>query len=190
MVIEKDDPEAFLHIIDIIAGGGLAIIPCDTIYGIVGRVPDTDSAIRAAKGRGEEKPFLSLYPSAEAVKNHSSTPISPVLQKLWPGPLTLVIRTKSGNTDAVRVPADAFLIRILSQSGPLYSTSVNLSGQAPLWRSNDIIDTFGTRVDLIVDAGDLPNQSPSTILDVTSMPYRIIRNGACRLPAEVVEKCE
>jgi len=69
---------------------------------------------------------------------------------------------------------------------PIVSTSVNRSGGAPLWQIEKIIKEFEKDVDLIADTGDLPGRKPSPILDVTSKPYKILRQGACNIPSEVL----
>ena len=190
MVIKKHGLGAVSNSADIIRDGGLVITPCDTIYGIIGIAPDAEQAIREAKGRGEEKPFITLLSSPQKAAEYSVNVIPPEILGLWPGPLTLILRGMRDGTAGFRVPEDDFLIAILSLTGPLYSTSVNYSGEAPLWRINDIIDMFESRVDLIIDDGDLPGKAPSTVLDITSKPFRILRQGAHHLPPGVIEQCE
>ncbi len=159
------------------------IAPCDTIYGFLGAVPDTDQAIRDIKGRGETKPFLQLIRS-EWIDELTPTVIDDRLKQLWPGPLTLIVENFQGSTTAFRVPQDDFLLELLSNVGrPLYSTSVNRSGEAPMHSLGDIIDAFADQVELIIDGGDIAGE-PSTILDITVTPWKVLRQGACRVPTE------
>ena len=53
-----------------------------------------------------------------------------------------------------------------------------------MWRVADMIAEFGSEVDLVLDGGDLPDAEPSTVVDVSSQPFRILRQGAFRLPPE------
>ncbi len=186
MVIKKYDPGAVRNIANIIRDGGLAITPCDTIYGIIGSAPDAAQAIREVKGRGEHKPFITLLSSPKKAVEFSVNVIPPEILGLWPGPLTLILRGMRDEKAGFRVPEDDFLTAILYQTGSLYSTSVNYSGEALLWRINDIIDMFESRVELIIDDGDLPGKTPSTVLDITNKPFRMLRTGANNLQLGVI----
>jgi L-threonylcarbamoyladenylate synthase len=187
VVKKKYDPDAEKTVLSVLRSGGIVILPCDTIYGIVGRCSDTEERIRAIKGRGD-KPFIRLIPSVKAVSYYTDYLPSKVILSLWPGPLTLIVAHKSGGTVALRVPDDPFLIAVLEKlSAHLFSTSVNITGEAALWKIEEIIETFGGRVDLILDDGDLPGKKPSTVLDVSGKSYRILRQGACIIPPELLE---
>lgn len=184
MVVPADDPRAFDLLRDCLAGGGVAIVACDTIYGLVGVVPGTGDRIRGIKGRGDDKMFLQLVPGAEWVESLAAAAVPPALGRYWPGPLTLILPAKSGGTVALRVPDSPFLRRLIEAVGrPIYSTSVNTTGQQPLWRIAEIVDEFATLVDLVLDAGDLPGASPSTIVDATAVPARVVRQGVLAIPA-------
>jgi L-threonylcarbamoyladenylate synthase len=185
MVVAADSPEAFGLLRDGLSAGGIAIIPCDTIYGLVGKVPDTEARIRAVKGRGEDKPFLQLVAGSDWAARLAAVPVPPALEKYWPGPLTVILPGIGGGTVALRVPDSPFLRDLLrAVKSPLYSTSVNRAGQPPLWRIAEIVAGFEARVDIVMDAGDLPEGVASTIVDATGSPLRIVRPGALTLPAE------
>ncbi|MGL1894639.1 MAG: L-threonylcarbamoyladenylate synthase [Spirochaetaceae bacterium] len=184
MILLKEN--SFEEIVERLTNGEIVIVPCDTIYGILGRSPDTDSAIRSIKGRGEFKPFLHLVSSIIQFNELSIIPFPEDLEEYWPGALTVVTAVKSGGTIAYRLPSDPFLQDIVSHmESPLYSTSVNISGEAPMWRIKDIIEQFENKVDLIVDGGDYENRKPSTVIDITTRPYKILRQGALTLPLEL-----
>ena len=91
-----------------------------------------------------------------------------------------------GATLALRVPAAAWLrgAHRRNSGKPLLSTSVNRAGNPAAWRVADIIAEFGSEVDLVLDGGDLPVAEPSTIVDASSRPFRILRQGAFRIPPE------
>lgn len=187
MVVAIGDPRADELLIRTLASGGIAIMPCDTIYGIVGRAPESEARIRAAKGRGESAPFLLLIESTSALGRLSESALDPRVARLWPGPLTVVVPAREGGTIAVRVPADRRLRSLIARLGfPLYSTSVNTSGQPALGSVGEIVTQFEGEVDLIVEGGDLVGRLPSTLLDVTARPYRILRQGACRIPPSLL----
>lgn len=183
MLLSYRDPQLTEKVSRILARGGIVIMPCDTIYGFVGKFPDADGRIRSVKGRGETKPFLVLS-TEELLTNLTYQQIPGDLKKYWPGPLTMILKGKSaGETVAVRVPKDPVLLRLIEAAGsPIFSTSVNRSGESPLNRIAEIIDEFEGEVDLVVDGGDIVGGSPSTIVDATSRPFRILRRGSLDLP--------
>lgn len=184
MILSKEN--SFETIISKLENNEIVIMPCDTIYGILGKSPDTDSKIREIKGRGEAKPFLHLISSVIQFNNLSVIPFPNELEKYWPGPLTVVTTVKQGGTIAYRLPADKFLQDIVSHvESPLYSTSVNVTGKEHLWKISDIILQFEDKVDLIIDGGDYEGRKPSTVIDITSTPYKIIRQGALDLPIQL-----
>ena len=187
MVISSADAGKEELLLGILSAGGIAIMPCDTIYGIVGRAPETEERIRAAKGRGESNPFLMLIENEQALERLSDAKLDRQVAALWPGPLTVVIQARAGGTIAVRVPSDRFLRRLIGRLGaPLYSTSVNRSGQSALGKLSEIVREFEKRVDVIVDGGDILGRAPSTLLDVTQRPFRILREGACKVPPSLL----
>lgn len=183
MVARASDPESFSRLVEVLSRGGVAIIPCDTMYGICGVAPDTDERIRGIKGRGEEKPFLQLIAEVSWVARVSDMPLPPGLARYWPGPLTLVFPMRGGGTVALRLPDSPFLVQLMRALGrALFSSSVNRTGQQPLFDIEAITREFEGDVDLVFDAGNLPPGPPSTLLDVTSRPWRIVREGSVRIP--------
>ena len=186
MVLNRKDKRCSSSLTKCLKAGGVAIIPCDTIYGVVGTVPHTEEKIRTAKGRSENKPFIILLPSINHIGQFSSFEVPKDIKSLWPAPLTLIVPSLSGDTVAIRVPDDDFLISVMTLTGPLYSTSVNTSNTPALWRINDIVFEFEDKVDLIIDSGDLPNRRPSTIVNCMATPFKIVRDGACHVPLEVL----
>ena len=109
------------------------------------------------------------------------------LLRYWPGGLSIVFPRVGGGTVGVRVPDNPFL-RQLSRcvEAPLYSTSVNRSGMPPLTHVSQILASFGRSVDLIVDGGRLAIEAPSTVVDATSRPCRLLRQGAVSIPNHVL----
>ena len=188
MQVGIEDPALFNILLQILAQGGIAVMPCDTIYGIVGPAPDSEKRIKALKGREEKKAFIHLIASYAMMSEFTDLALPDALKDYWPGPLTLIFPAKKGGAVALRLPEDHLLRKIMQEmEKPLFSTSVNLSGEDPLWRIQDILFSFKDKVDLIVDAGDLPGRKPSTILDITTRPFRLVRQGVLKLPGALLE---
>lgn len=186
MTIPRLHPQALIRAASVLKKGGVAVLPCDTIYGIVGVAPETRDRILDLKGRDEHRPFLMLVADPSWIKPFSDAELPLTLRPFWPGPLTVLFPGKSGGKTGFRMPEDPFLTKILALLGkPLFSTSVNVAGRPHLWKSADIVREFGSRVDLVVDAGDLPEGVPSTVVDITVSPFRLVRQGALHLPERI-----
>lgn len=182
-VISAAEPGLHEALSRVLGARGLVVMPCDTIYGIVGVAPETEGRIRSLKGRAETKPFIHLIPDPGWIRSLARVAPSPGILSLWPGPLTLILPAISGGTVALRLPDDELLRSLMREIGqPLYSTSVNRAGERPLSVIADIVAALGPLVDLIVDAGDRGEGIASTIVDLTALPGRVVRQGALRVP--------
>ena len=120
------------------------------------------------------------------------TDIPPVavklMRKFWPGPLTLIFNAKKNLNPlltagtgkiGIRIPGNAFCLKLLKAAQvPIVSTSANISGVQQDPSIQSLKKTFSGKVDLIVDAGDLPSSLPSTVIDVTDGKASIVREGA------------
>ena len=177
--------------------GGIVVMRTDTVYGVHGVAPDTGARLRALKGgRAEGKPLLVLLAERRDAELITGTPPPPGLAALWPGPLTIVLavaeppptRVAAGaRTLAVRVPADAALRAIIADVGaPLYSTSANRTGESPIGDPATLQAVFAGGADLVVDDGPAAAAVPSTIVDATVAPARVVRAGAVAItPAQL-----
>jgi L-threonylcarbamoyladenylate synthase len=177
-VVYRQDPETLELVVKALREGDVMVLPCDTIYGLCAKVgQETMESIYALKERDQRKPFLLLATMHQA-KEICQVP--PEVEKVWPCALTAIMRNREdGGTTAIRVPSDAFLQSVLEKLGsPIYSTSVNLSGYASMTNITDIILTFKGKVPLFVVAGEKQGTVPSTLIDCTVRPFKVIRQGA------------
>ncbi len=157
--------------------GMVGILPVDTIYGISSTVSEEGSArIYEIKERPRNKNFIVLMTKDQVLSSGLIVPDD--ILSLWPCSLTAVLPYPDGRTLAVRVPGDEYLQRLLPLSGPIYSTSVNISGTASLLSYDEILPVFGGRVDFIVKNTDVRGGQSSTLIDATKKPYRILRQGS------------
>jgi L-threonylcarbamoyladenylate synthase len=110
-----------------------------------------------------------------------------LMDQFWPGALTLIfyageivpeLLLGGGGKIAVRIPGDSFALALAQASPfPVTATSANTSGGNPSRRAQEVVQYFGNEVDLVIDQGETPGGEPSTILDVTVEPSRVIRKG-------------
>ena len=187
MRVQIDDPKLLDALVEALKNDAVVIMPCDTIYGFVGIAPETKGKIRELKGR-QAKSFLRLIPDLQWLPRYSSRDLPPELKSYWPGALTIIFPAKKTGTVALRIPDDPLLLQVMRRVGKaLFSTSVNTSGKPALWRIDEICSVFESRVDLVVAAGDRPQGVPSTIIDITEKPFRLLRRGAVDLPEGLVK---
>jgi L-threonylcarbamoyladenylate synthase len=163
--------------------GRIAAMACDTIYGFVGRAPEAENSIRQIKGRGDTKPFLQLIHDINVLDTVGAiVPPSDILN-LWPGPFTFVFSTRTGGTTAFRIPEDNYLRSLIREVGaPLYSTSVNRAGMPPMEDPVKIDSEFGGELALIENSGTFQGRQPSTVVDLSTQPFRILRQGSGIVP--------
>jgi len=195
--IIKIDPaqpdQAYSQCRDVVAKGGIIAYPTDTFYGL-GADPGNPAAVRRLfeiKGRRTDQPILLLLSDAGEVNNWAAgvTPQASVLMnRFWPGPLTLVFKAKAGvlpeltagtGTIGLRVPGNGFTLDLLRSLGRvLTGTSANLSGRPSLRTAREAAEALGPLVDLVLDGGETTGGKPSTVVDVSADAPRVLREGA------------
>lgn len=174
-VLYLQDQKTFERTVQLLGDNKIMVLPCDTIYGLCAKVGPAEQLLKNIKGREETKPFLVLA-TLEQVKSLCHVPQE--ILDVWPAPLTVVLNRKEGGTLAVRVPSDPFLQAVMNElKSPIYSTSVNSSGYQSLTNIMDIILTYKNKVPAFVVDCDLQGTIPSTLIDVTKTPYKILREG-------------
>ena len=178
----------------VLARGGVAAVPTETFYGLAADPTNgrAVSRIFGIKGRDDGKPLLVLFSERAQLDALGVAAESPVLDRLfriWPAPLTAVLPLRSavaasrgGATLAVRIPAAPRLRQLLSAVGPLTGTSANRSDAPPLADPDEVEEALGADLDLLVDDGAAPGGEPSTVIDATRDPIRVLRRGAFRWP--------
>lgn len=171
----------------LLLGGGIVLLPTDTIYGLHAVATNDRAVERLAnvKGRDEAKPFVVVGTSLEQLAGIGidvQPEIRTLLASLWPAPLTAILplvrpvaASRGAASLAVRVPALAWLRDLAARTGPLASSSANRSGEAPISAPDEIASDLQERIDGIVDRGVCAGE-PSTIVDFTGEP-RLIREG-------------
>lgn len=196
MIINKSDSNSVELTAKFLKEGKIVILPTDTVYGFSGIVDlkqwgqtpfSTDARIRAIKGRTETKPLIQLIANPEDVKLYTQEEIPSELFSKWPGALTIILHTKKDSplaenaqlpTIAFRCPGDEWIRQVIKNCGaPIYSTSVNRSGQPVLENQADIIKEFQQEVDLIVTDGDKNSALPSTLVSIEEGQIKVIRQG-------------
>jgi L-threonylcarbamoyladenylate synthase len=177
----------------VLRSGGLVAFPTETFYGLGARALQAAAVRRIfeVKGRPESKPVLVLVDSV-AMVDAVALEVSPQARALmavhWPGALTLVFRarpevpseiTAGSGTVGVRLSAHPLARALVSALGePVTAPSANPAGLPAPTTAADVLAEFRDRIDLVLDGGATAGGEPSTVLDVTVDPPRVIRAGA------------
>lgn len=191
-LLDAHQPGALERATEILRRGGLVAFPTDTVYGLGAVVWEEASVDRIyqAKARPPEKAIPVLLASPDQVAllaGEVPQAIQAYARRFWPGPLTLVIPcgahvpeivTAGSRTVAVRVPDHPAALRLFTLVGqPLAVTSANLSGNTNPLTAQQVMEQLASRIDAVVDGGACPGGVPSTVLDLTAHPPRILRPG-------------
>jgi len=191
--LEDPDPAVIREGARILKQGGIVAYPTDTLYGLAcdPSLPDALEALYRLKKRAPSLrlPFIAAdIPQARTVVSLESEIARRLAGRFWPGPLTLVLplldghplaRWDWGTSLAIRVPASAPARDLARGAGiPIPATSANLSGEAAATHPEGLDPVLLSRLDLLLDGGSLPGGPPSTVLDLTVHPPRLLRAGA------------
>jgi L-threonylcarbamoyladenylate synthase len=175
-----------------VRGGGLVVLPTDTVYGIGADAfsPRSVSMLLAAKGRGREMPppvLVGTVKAAAALVDSLGAFGQDLIDEFWPGPLTLVFKASptlqwdlgdTHGTVAVRMPLHPVAIELLKETGPMAVSSANLSGRPAAMTAEAAEAQLGASVSVYLDGGPCMTDVPSTILDLTGTVPRVLRAGA------------
>ncbi|MFE3453239.1 L-threonylcarbamoyladenylate synthase [Nonomuraea sp. NPDC059194] len=172
--------------------GELVVLPTDTVYGIGADAftPAAVSALLDAKGRGRDMPPPVLVGTVRAA-NALAEDLGPYGQDLidafWPGPLTLVCKANRAlswdlgdtkGTVALRMPLHPVALDLLKETGPMAVSSANRSGAPAATTAQNAEEQLGESVAVYLDGGPCADDTPSTILDLTTAVPRLLRKGA------------
>jgi len=189
----QPEAEAIREASQVLTRGGLVAFPTDTLYALGASALDPRAIERVlmVKGRHHGKPLSVLLPSADLageLAGELPDAVRALMKAFWPGPLTVVLRASSKvppalaaatGTVGLRVPAGAVARSLLATfGGPIVGTSANKTGGADPGDARAVQKAIGGQIDLILDGGRVALGIPSTVIDCTSQPARILREGA------------
>ncbi len=183
-----------------IRDGGIVAFPTETYYGLAVD-PDSLSAVTKLfnlKKRQADKPLLLLIESFEQLQfiaEHIPPEFLPLMEKYWPGPLTLVFRAKKGvcrqltgdtGTVGVRISSHPVAGELVRRMGkPITATSANVSGHIPASSAVEVLSMFGDSLSYIVDGGQTPAGLCSTVLGYHGGKCTVLRQGQIDLSEEL-----
>lgn len=179
------------RLVEVINDGGLAIVPTDTVYGIIADATNEDAInkVYEAKRRVYSKPLIIMISNREMLFRYVEN-ISEIEQKLieryWPGKLTILFKKSSklsglinnnGDLVGIRYPDNDELIELMNKlDGPLVSTSANIADEGTITGVDKISDDLLKYIDYVYDGG-FREDVPSTIVKVVDNKIEFLRKG-------------
>ena len=180
-----------------VGSGQLVVLPTDTVYG-VGADAFNSTAVAnllKAKGRGRDMPvpvLVGSWTTLQGLVTVVPERTSNLIEAFWPGGLTLVVEHAPSlawdlgdarGTVAVRMPLHPVAIELLELTGPLATSSANVSGHPAAQTAQEAQDQLGDSVAVYLDGGPVSDGIASTIVDVTGERPRVLRAGAVSIEA-------
>lgn len=180
----------------LLQAGKCVAFPTETVYGLGANAldPEAVKAIFTAKGRPQDNPLIvHCYSQKQVREVVSEIPpkVQTLMNRFWPGPLTLVLPkgdlippvVSAGlDTVAVRIPDHPVALALLEKADiPVAAPSANVSGRPSPTRAEHVLFDLGGRIGAVVDGGETGWGVESTVLDCTTTPFRILRPGGITL---------
>ena len=190
--------------------GHLVAFPTETVYGLAASALDEAAVERLLqlKGRETGHPLTLAIKSAEEARDYAPD-MSPLAQRLarrcWPGPITLVLddshpeslvrrlppavreAVSPGGTVGLRVPGHVVVLAVLRMlAGPLTLTSANRHGLSPAVTAEQVIDTLGEEIDMVLDDGPCRFGEASSVVRIDGNRHELLRTGV--VPKKTLER--
>lgn len=187
--------EVISQTIAVLERGGLVVFPSDTVYGLLADAqnPKAVDKLLAFKERRPGQAISVFVADKAMAENYIilNQNAANTINNLLPGPFTVIAESKH-QTDprleaengslGIRIPDFPLILELVARFGkPLTATSANLSGKPSVYRPDALLKSLSDKkkslLDLIVDAGNLPKNKPSTVIDTTTGQFRTLRIG-------------
>ncbi len=180
---------------ELLRDGQVVAVPTETVYGLAADALDQDAALRIfdAKERPKFDPLIVHLPDREWLDRLTTVPdedrelVGRLIERFWPGPLTLVLPKKEIVPDVVTAGLDTVAVRLSSHPGfrrilqeldrPLAAPSANRFGRISPTEARHVLSELGTRIPLVIDGGPTVIGLESTVLAIKNGRGRVLRKG-------------
>ena len=168
----------------LVRSGAVIAFPTDTVYGLGASAGDevAQKRIFQIKGRPVGMPLILMVAAESQLEGlvHVDSRAEAYMRKWWPGPLTLILHAPGATTLGVRIPKHEVALELLRHAGPLMTTSANLHGDEPAMNATEAGSLAGVMA--VLDGGEAPGGTASTVLDLTGPEPHVLREGAIPTP--------
>jgi L-threonylcarbamoyladenylate synthase len=176
----------------ILKEGGLVAFPTETVYGLGANALNEKavSKIFIAKGRPQDNPLIvhiSDVKQLNSLVDKIPKKANKLMEKFWPGPLTLIFKKSKMVPDvvtcgldsvAIRMPENKIALNLIEKSGvPIAAPSANISGKPSPTTAEHVLEDLDGKINLIIDGGEVEIGLESTVLDLTKKTPQILRPG-------------
>jgi len=201
MQILEPTTENIIKASEIIKSGGLVAFPTETVYGLGanGFNPIAAAKIFEAKGRPKFNPLILHINNISQIEEISTIKIKDIeklLNKFFPGPLTIVVPktnkvpdiiTAGNPTVAIRMPNNKIALELIKQSGvPIAAPSANRFGKLSPTTAQHVAKQLKDRIDVVLNGGKSSVGVESTIIEIAGNNIYLLRPGG--LSAELIEE--
>ncbi len=202
LIVLDREGKAIKEALKVLRQGGLVVFPSDTVYGLLVDATNEKAVQKLIdfKNRPPGKPISVFVADLKMLEDQVEVNGNQkrMIREILPGPFTLVLTSKhrlssllesEKGTLGVRIPDYQPVNSLVSRFGkPVTATSANLSGRFPHYQVESLLKELPKKkkelIDLIVNAGKLPKNKPSTIIDLTAPKIKIIRQGDVALESQ------
>ena len=189
--IDLHNKKQIIHAVNILKEGGVIVYPTDTIYGLGADILNKEAILKIfqIKKVSKHKLLSLICPDFRSISDWAHVPNSAfrIMRRVLPGKYTFILPAskeapkmilKKRHTLGIRIP-DSITARLLAAElgRPILNTSVPKGEDDFFTDPQEIVERFKYDIDLILDAGMMPN-IPSTVVDFTTDPPKILRKGA------------
>ena len=181
---KRPDKKLIAQAAKVLRSGGLVGFPTETVYGLGANLLSKTAIAKLyrVKERPRGKPFTVHISDASSMKRSGcevTKEAKILIDKYWPGPLTIILNCKDGQKTGFRMPGNRVALELIKESGvPVAAPSANISGKRPPTTASDVLEQLDGRIDILLDGGATDVGIESTVIDMTVTPPKILREGA------------
>ena len=195
-IIKANNKKAIEEGAKLIKRGKLVAFPTETVYGLGANGLDKEAVAKIfiAKGRPGDNPLIlhiAFREQVEPLVESISEEAKKIMEKFWPGPLTIIFKrssivphviTAGLDTVAIRMPDHPIALEFIKASGvPIAAPSANTSGKPSPTQASHVLEDLKGKVHMIIDGGNTGIGVESTVLDLSETPPTILRPGGITL---------
>ena len=171
---------------EVIDQGGIVAFPTETVYGLGADYLNQKAVQRiyAVKKRSPEKALTVQIENISYLDRFNCRIPAlayQLMSKFWPGPLTIIFSKNDDETLGLRIPDNPIALELIKAGkNPIVAPSANISGLPAARTAEEVLQSFSGLIEMVIDGGNSRLGVASTVLDLSSFPYKVLREGAIR----------
>jgi len=183
---DKPETEEIKKAVGLLRKGKIIAFPTETVYGLGANANNSEAVRKLSKikNRPEEKPFTFFVSQIDEIDKYAIDVLPAayrLLDKFWPGPLTIILKSNNEKTVGLRMPNGAIAFKLAQEADfPIVAPSANMSGEEPALDANSVLREFKGKIDLVLDGGKAEIGKASTVVDAREIPFKILRDGSIK----------